>query len=66
MENRKSSTFNQHCFSVFSNVPSQLVKTFAADRGKEFSGYNEMEKELGIDVYFADAYGNYFVIVLYL
>lgn len=50
MENRKSSTFNQHCFNAFSNVPKQLVKTFTVDRGKEFTGYNEMEKELAIDV----------------
>ena len=44
MENRKSSTFNQHCFNAFSNIPSQLIKTFTVDRGKEFAGYNEMEK----------------------
>lgn len=59
MENRKSSTFNQHCFSAFSNIPRQLVKTFTVDRGKEFAGYNEMEKELNIDVYFADAYASW-------
>lgn len=59
MENRKSSTFNKHCFSAFSNVENQLVKTFTVDRGKEFAGYNEMEKELGIDVYFADAYASW-------
>lgn len=59
MKNRKASTFNQHCFSAFSNVPSQLVKTFTVDRGKEFAGYNEMEKELDIDVYFADAYASW-------
>lgn len=59
MENRKSLTFNQHCFSAFSNVPGELVKTFAVDLGKEFAGYNEIEKELGIEVYFADAYASW-------
>lgn len=44
MENKKSSTFNKHLFSAFSNVPSQLAKTFTVDRGKEFTGYNKMEK----------------------
>lgn len=28
MENRKSSTFNKHCFSAFSNVPNQISKNF--------------------------------------
>ncbi|MCA0540239.1 IS30 family transposase, partial [Clostridioides difficile] len=56
MENRKASTFNHHCFNAFSNIPGKWVKTFTVDRGKEFAGYNEMEKELCIYVYFADPY----------
>lgn len=33
MENRKSSTFNLHCFTAFKNIPSNLIKTFTVDRG---------------------------------
>ena len=33
---------------------NKLIKTFTVYRGKEFSGYNEIEKTLNIDVYFAD------------
>lgn len=40
-------------------MPSQLVKTFTVDRCKEFGGYSKIEKELGIDVYFVDAYASW-------
>ena len=59
MENRKSVTFNFHCFKVFEPISSKLVKTFTVDRGKEFAGYNEIEKKLNIDVYFADPYSSW-------
>ena len=59
MKNRKSTTFNLHCFNAFKSVSSELVKTFTVDRGKEFAGYNEMEKILNIDVYFADPYSSW-------
>ena len=59
MENRKSTTFNFHCFKAFESISSKLVKTFTVDRGKEFAGYNEIEKKLNIDVYFADPYSSW-------
>ena len=59
MENRKSTTFNFHCFKAFEPISSNLVKTFTVDRGKEFAGYNEIEKKLNIDVYFADPYSSW-------
>ena len=56
MENRKSATFNLHCFKAFEYISNKLIKKFTVDRGKEFAGYNEIEKTLNIDVYFADLY----------
>ena len=59
MENRKSATFNLHCFKAFEHISNKLIKTFTVDRGKEFTGYNEIEKKLNIDVYFADPYASW-------
>ena len=59
MENRKSSTFNFHCFTAFKDIPTNLIKTFKVDRGKEFAGYVDIENTLNIDVYFADAYASW-------
>ena len=36
--------------------PDNLVKTITFDRGKEFSGYKEIEKELNCKTYFCDPY----------
>ena len=59
MENRKSSTFNFHCFTAFKDIPCDLIKTFTVDRGKEFARYVDIENTLNIDVYFADAYASW-------
>ena len=59
MDNRKSTTFNLICFKVFEPISNKLIKTFAVDRGKEFTGYNEIEKTLNIDVYFAGPYASW-------
>ena len=59
MENRKSSTFNFHCFNAFKDIPINLIKTFTVDRCKEFAGYVDIENKLNIDVYFADAYASW-------
>ena len=44
---------------VFEPISNKLIKTFAVDRGKEFTGYNEIEKTLNIDVYFAGPYASW-------
>ena len=59
MDDRKSATFNLHCFEAFESISNTLIKTFTVDRGKEFAGYNEIEKRLNIDVYFADPYASW-------
>ena len=56
VDNRKSSTFNLHCFKVFEFISNKLIKTFTVDSYKEFAGYNEIKKGLNIDVYFADPF----------
>ena len=38
---------------------NKLIKTFTVDRGKEFAGYNEIERRLNIAVYFADPYSSW-------
>ena len=37
-------------------MPDDLVKTITFDRGKEFSGYKEIEKALNCKTYFCDPY----------
>ena len=59
MENRKSLTLNFHCFTAFKDIPTNLIKTFTVDRGKEFAGYVDIENTLNIDVYFADEYASW-------
>lgn len=38
------------------DMPSDLVKTITFDRGKEFSGYKEIEEALNCRTYFCDPY----------
>lgn len=40
---------------LIKSLPLEALKTFTSDRGKEFSGYEDVEKR-GINFYFADAY----------
>lgn len=41
---------------LLSKFPEELRKTITCDRGKEFSGYKEIEEKLNCDFYFADPY----------
>ena len=38
------------------DFPNEAVKTITCDRGKEFAGWETIEKELNTNVYFADPY----------
>ncbi len=53
---RKQETVTNAIIELLSTLPKELVKTITCDRGKEFAGYNRIESELGIDMYFADPY----------
>ncbi len=41
------------------NIPSPFLKTLTRDRGTENMGWVEIEKALGVDVYFAHSYCSY-------
>lgn len=42
--------------NALKDFPPEMVKTITFDRGKEFSGYEEIEKVLNCNVYFCDPY----------
>lgn len=42
--------------NALSQFPKELVKTITFDRGKEFSGYLEIEEKLSCKTYFCDPY----------
>jgi IS30 family transposase len=56
MPDRKAKTFNEATLENFKYIPKEYTKTFTSDNGKEFSGFKELEKELGINTYFANPY----------
>ena len=47
MQNRKASTFNEHCIIALGKFGRNNLKSLTVDRGKEFAGY------------FADAYSSW-------
>ena len=46
-KNKTSSEVNKVTIKLFSQVPNTQQKTMTFDNGKEFSGYAELNKELG-------------------
>jgi IS30 family transposase len=59
MPNRKAVTLNNALFSALSNLPKTIIKSLTVDRGKEFAKYEDIEKYLETDVYFADPYSSW-------
>lgn len=56
---RTSESMKKAIIQVKKALPKNAFKTATVDRGKEFACYADMEKELGIDVYFADSYSSW-------
>ena len=56
MPNREANTMAKTIIETLSKFPSELVKTITCDRGKEFSNWEQIEKELHCEMYFADPY----------
>lgn len=56
LPSRKEKLVTPAIIEMMSSLPSYMVKTITCDRGKEFSGYEEIEKTLNCEVYFADPY----------
>ena len=42
--------------NALKKYPTELVKTITCDRGKEFSNWENIEKRLNCEMYFADPY----------
>lgn len=56
VENRKSENVTPAIINALKDLPKELVKTITFDRGKEFSEFEKIEKELGCKTYFCDPY----------
>jgi len=56
---RSSKSMEAAVKCLHEELPKGAIKTATTDRGKEFSCYNVLEKELKIQVYFADAYSSW-------
>ena len=59
MPNRKATTFNEHCKIALNEFNSKFIKTLTVNRGKEFTGYTDLESTLKVDVYFANPYSSW-------
>lgn len=56
VKNRKSKNVTPAIINALKDFPKELVKTITFDRGKEFSEFEKIEKELGCKTYFCDPY----------
>ena len=56
MPNREAKTMEDTIVKALKVYPSELVKTITCDRGKEFSNWENIEKRLNCEMYFADPY----------
>jgi IS30 family transposase len=56
MIDRSADSMESAIRALHSRMPKQVFKTATTDRGKEFSCYVVLEKEIGITFYFADPY----------
>lgn len=57
--NRTAASMNQSIRTVGATLPEHAFHSATCDRGKEFAQHEQIEKEVGIDVYFADAYSSW-------
>lgn len=55
----KADTINVTIRRKMSDLPKKLRRTMTFDNGKEFARHEELAKDLGLDVYFADPYAAY-------
>lgn len=56
MPDRSKKSMLDAIYQLTKSLPSGAFKTFTSDRGKEFACYEDVEKDLEIDFYFADPY----------
>ncbi len=58
IDDKRAESFNRGTKRSFRWIPASLRKTMTADNGKEFAQFKELERLLGVDVYFADPYSS--------
>jgi IS30 family transposase len=54
VKNLKSATVRRAIYRRMKHLPADLRRTITFDRGKEFAGYQRLQRSLGLAVYFAD------------
>lgn len=53
---RKGKLVTPAIIEMMPSLPSYMIETITYDRGKGFTGYEEIKKTLNCEVYFADSY----------
>lgn len=53
---RSKNSMLKAIYQLTKNLPKGAFKSFTSDRGKEFACYEDVEKNFGINFYFADPY----------
>ncbi|MCH5171881.1 MAG: IS30 family transposase [Erysipelotrichales bacterium] len=56
MPDRKAETMEKTIIETLSKYPREMIKTLTCDRGTEFANWENIEKALKCDMYFADPY----------
>ena len=58
IKNRSVSEMYRAISGLYELFPKNTFKTYTVDRGKEFACYSQVEADLKVPVYFADAYSS--------
>ncbi|OXU15713.1 Transposase, IS30 family [Sedimentisphaera salicampi] len=59
MDDKSAASMNVTTKRIFRKIPKFKRKTLTVDNGKEFGGFKEMERMVGLCCYFADPYSSY-------
>jgi IS30 family transposase len=59
MNDKSAQSMNATTKRLFRKIPRSKRLTMTVDNGKEFAGFKEMEKSVGLCCYFADPYSSY-------
>lgn len=59
MKDKSAGSMNETTRRLFRKIPKSKRQTMTVDNGKEFAGFKEIEKSVGLRCYFADPYSSY-------
>jgi len=59
MKDKSADSMNETTRRLFRKIPKSKRQTMTVDNGKEFAGFKEMERTVGLCCYFADPYSSY-------